>query len=128
MPRIVIVVAALILVLHGLIHLIGLTVYLKLGDVEGLVYKTTFLGGRFNMGEQGTRVFGALWIVPAIAFVLAALGLYVSAHWWQPMLLAATIVSLSLTLLDWDVAFMGAMVDVLILAGVWFAPRVAAQF
>jgi hypothetical protein len=126
MPRIAIVVVALILALHGLIHLMGLTVYLKLGDVEGLVYKTTFLGGRLNMGEQGTRVFGALWVVPAMAFVLAAVGLYVSSPWWQPMLLAATIVSLALTLLDWDVAFMGAMVDVVILACVWLAPRVAA--
>jgi hypothetical protein len=75
MPRILIVFVALVLGIHGLIHLLGATVYLKLGDVQGLAYKTTVLGGRVDLGAGGIRVFGALWILPAIGFVAAALGL-----------------------------------------------------
>ncbi len=38
--------AAVILILHGLIHLMGTVTYMKLGTVQGLTYKTTLLGGR----------------------------------------------------------------------------------
>jgi hypothetical protein len=122
MPRAIIVVAAVILIIHGLIHLMGLTVYLRLGDLEGFAYKTTVLGGRVDLGTNGTRVFGALWVVPAIAFVAGAVALYASWNWWQPVLMMAASISLVLTLLDWNVAFVGAMVDVAILACLWLGP------
>jgi membrane protease YdiL (CAAX protease family) len=64
MSKTIIIVAALILILHGLIHLIGTTIYMKLGTVEGLSCKTTLLGGRWDVGEGGIWMFGALWVVP----------------------------------------------------------------
>jgi hypothetical protein len=57
--------AGVVLVLHGMIHLMGTTVYMKLGHVEASPYKTTLLGGRWDPGEGGMRVFGALWLIPA---------------------------------------------------------------
>jgi len=125
MPRILLIFVALLLGIHGLIHLLGATVYLKLGDVQGLAYETTLLGGRVDLGAGGIRVFGALWILPAIGFVAAALGLLEGWSWWGVALLAATIVSTVLTVLDWNVAFMGAIVNVAIVGAVlWFRLRV----
>ena len=118
-----IVFVALILGIHGLIHLMGATVYLKLGDVQGLVYKTTVLGGRVDLGAGGIRVFGALWMLPAIGFVAAAIGLLEGWSSWSVALLAATIVSTVLTVLDWNVAFMGAIVDFAVLGALWFQLR-----
>ncbi len=123
MPRMLIVFVALILGIHGLIHLMGATVYLKLGDVQGLVYKTTVLGGRVDLGAGGIRVFGALWMLPAIGFVAAAIGLLEGWSSWSVALLAATIVSTVLTVLDWNVAFMGAIVDFAVLGALWFQLR-----
>jgi hypothetical protein len=123
MPRIVIVIVAVVLAIHGLIHLMGATVYLRLGDVQGLAYKTTVLGGRVDLGAGGIRVFGALWILPAIGFVAAALGLLQGWNWWSVALLAATLISTMLTVLDWNVAFMGAIVDFAILGVLWFQLR-----
>jgi hypothetical protein len=123
MPRILIFFIALILGLHGLIHLIGTSVYLQLIDVDGFAYKTTVLGGRVDLGDSGIRIFGALWILPAIGFVAAALGLLEGRSWWQTTLLAATLVSMVLTVLDWNVAFMGALVDLAILGALWIQLR-----
>ena len=119
MPRILLIFVALLLGIHGLIHLLGATVYLKLGEVQGLAYKTTLLGGRVDLGAGGIRVFGALWILPAIGFVAASLGLIEGWSWWSMPLLAATLVSTMLTVLDWNVAFMGAIVDFTILGALW---------
>ena len=35
----------------------------KWANIEGLHYKSALLGGRLDVGEGGTRVFGALWVV-----------------------------------------------------------------
>jgi hypothetical protein len=123
MPRILLIFVALLLGIHGLIHLLGATVYLKLGEVQGLAYKTTLLGGRVDLGAGGIRVFGALWILPAIGFVAAALGLLEGWSWWSVALLAATLVSTMLTVLDWNVAFMGVIVDFTILGALWLQLR-----
>jgi hypothetical protein len=91
--------------------------------VQGLAYKTTLLGGRVDLGAGGIRVFGALWILPAIGFVAAALGLLEGWSWWSVALLAATLVSTMLTVLDWNVAFMGVIVDFTILGALWLQLR-----
>ncbi|HHC72217.1 MAG TPA: ABC transporter permease [Thiotrichales bacterium] len=123
MLKIIQIVAAIVLVLHGLIHLMGTAVYMKLAELEGFSYKTTLLGGRLDLGEGGIRVFGALWVVPAIGFVAVGVALLAGWEWWPPVLVAATLFSLVLTALDWSVAYAGVIVNVLILAIIWIGPR-----
>jgi len=118
---------AAFLVVHGLIHLIGMAVYMKLGKVDGLPYKTTLIGGRWELGEAGMKVFGALWVVPALGFVGAAAALGFDWVWWKPLLLGVILLSLCLTVLDWSGAYAGAIVNVLILAGVLLGPAVLSR-
>jgi hypothetical protein len=126
-PKLALIVVALALVLHALIHLIGTTVYLKLADIQGFTYKSTLLGGRLDLGEAGMRIFGVLWVLPASGFVLVAFALLQGLDWWRNVLLGATLLSLGLTSLDWSIAFAGAVVNVAILLLLWFGPRVIAQ-
>lgn len=124
MSKTILIIATAILVLHGLIHLMGTSVYMKLASVEGFVYKTTVLGGRWDLGTGGISLFGALWLVPALGFVVAAVGLWLGAPWWQALLLPVTLFSLVLTALDWNIASAGAVVNLVILALLWLGPRV----
>ena len=102
MANVITIIAAIVLVLHGLIHLMGTTVYMKLGSIEGLAYKTTLLGERWDVGERGIWVYGVLWVVPAAGFVLAAVAMLAGWEWWRTWLLAVTLLSLVLTLLDFS--------------------------
>lgn len=115
--------AAVVLVLHGGAHLLGTAVYLQLAEVPDLAYKTTIFGGQWNLGATGIHVFGLLWTVAAIGFVASAVGLL--AHWrrWQELLLAVTILSLVLTVLDWTVAYTGIVVNLAILTGLLIRSR-----
>jgi len=117
-----------VLVAHGLIHLLGTAVYMRLAEVKGLTYKTTLLSDHWKLGENGIRVFGALWVLPAIGFVAAALALAIGWGWWQPLLLWTTLLSLALTGLDWSNAFMGAIMDTAILVLLWLRPHIADWF
>jgi len=98
---------------------------MKLADVSGLAYKTTLLNGRWDLGEDAIRVFGALWVVPAIGFVVAAVALVAGLDWWKPVLVPVTLFSLALTSLDWSSAFMGAITDMAIVTLVWLGPPIA---
>ena len=72
MSSILRVVASAVLCLHGLVHLLGTAVYFRLAEVPEFPYKTTLLGGRWDLGAAGIRVFGLLWAGTAIGFGIAA--------------------------------------------------------
>jgi len=104
------------LCVHGLIHLMGTVVYMGLGSLEGLPYKTT-LAGRWDVGGSGMTVFGMLWGVAGAAFVVAGIGLASGASWWVQATAGAAALSLVLSLLDWRIAYVAAAVDATVLAG-----------
>jgi hypothetical protein len=125
MNKAIVVVAVIILILHGLIHLMGTTVYMKLGSVSALPYKTALLGGRLQVGESGMAIFGALWALAALGFVATAIGLFADWSWWRPALIGVTLLSLLLTVLDMNVAIAGVLVNLAILIVMWASPRLS---
>jgi hypothetical protein len=114
--------AAFVLIAHGLIHLLGTTVYLRLGEVSGFAYKTTLLGNSWDVGTAGVGIFGAMWAVAALGFVVAAIAMLTGSSWWQPVLITVTVFSLVLTGLDWSLAFAGVGLNLVIL-GIMFWQR-----
>ncbi len=113
--------AGFVLVAHGLIHLIGTTVYLRLGEIKGFTYKTTLLGGRWDIGSAGMGIFGVLWAVAAVGFIVASIGMLTGSSWWQVVLITVTVFSLILTGLDSSLAFAGVILNIIILGLLfWF--------
>ena len=117
------IISGVILIGHGSIHLIGVGVYLRLAEIEGLTYKTTLLGGRWDLGTAGIGWFGGLWLVPVLGFVISAIGKMTKQDWWCSLILATTLFSLVITVLDYQVAYAGVLVNLLILAGLYIAGR-----
>jgi hypothetical protein len=50
-------ISAVLLAMHGLIHLIGPAVYWKVVELEEFAYKTTLLDGRWDLGDAGIKIF-----------------------------------------------------------------------
>ena len=114
--------ASMILILHGLVHLLGAASYTKLAVIQQLPYKTTFLGG-LDLDTGGTAVYGGLWAVAAIGFIVSAVALLAGWKWWKPALVGVTVLSLALTALVWSDARIGVIVNMVILAVLWLGPR-----
>ncbi len=123
MSPVVLYAAALIVLIHGLIHLMGFVSYWRLAVIEGVPYKTTLLNGAWEVGEAGIRLFGALWLVAAAAFILADIGLVTGQSWWPPLMVGAAVLSLVITALAWRVAYTGVVINVVILALLLIVPR-----
>lgn len=117
------IIAAIVFILHGLIHLMGTVTYMKLGTVQGLTYKTSLLG--WDIGENGMRLYGVLWAVAAVGFIVAAMALLAGWEWWRPALVGVSLFSLVLTSLEFKEAAAGAILNIIILAILVLSPSIA---
>lgn len=116
MPDWIVTIASLVLIFHGIIHLVGFIVYWNKRDLEGgMKYKTTLLSGRWDLGERSMKWFGVLWLLSLIGFVVAGIGLTTGQPWWQFILIPVTLLSLVVCILDWGYAYAGVLINVLIL-------------
>ncbi|WP_161884229.1 hypothetical protein [Deinococcus alpinitundrae] len=66
---------------------------------------------------------GLIWGVAALGFVLVAAAFLLGWGGWRPGLIAVTLLSLSLTILDAGIAFAGVAVNIVILLALWFGSR-----
>ncbi len=123
MSKLILYLAGFVLIAHGLIHLMGTTVYMRLADIKGFTYKTTLLGGRWDVGAAGISIFGLLWAVAAVGFVAASIGMLTGSSWWQAVLIAVSVFSLVLTGLDSSLAFAGVILNLVILALLFWSRR-----
>ena len=109
------IVAAAVVAGHGLIHLIGFVVPWGLAQVEGFPYRTTALGGAIALGDAGARAVGVAWLVCAVGFVLAGLGIWRRAPWALPLAAVLAIASIVLCVLGLPEAVAGIVVNAVIL-------------
>lgn len=116
-----------VLALHSLVHLLGAVVYLELVALEGFAYKTTLLGGAVDVGATGIRLFGFLWAVTGVAFLVAAKAVLSGWQHWRPALVAVALVSLVLTTADFSVAYGGVLMNVAIVTAVVYEKRVLSE-
>jgi predicted cation transporter len=125
------IVAAVVVAGHGLIHLIGFVVPWGLAQVEGFPYRTTALGGSIALGDAGARAIGIAWLVCAVGFVMAGLGIWRRAPWALPLAAVLAIASIILCVLGLPEAVAGIIVNAVILgvvAWAWVArPAPAAR-
>jgi len=115
MLRIPAIIFALLSGVHGLIHLMGFTAYWPLAIIQDLPYKTTLLGGKLDLGGGGMQIFSLLWLLAAVGYLVAAISLLLGKSFWAPLMLASALLSLVLCVLDWGVAYRGALIDLVIL-------------
>lgn len=117
------IIVAIVFVVHGLVHLMGFVVPWRLATIEGLAYKTTLLSGAVDVGDAGIRVIGLLWLLAAIGFVVAGVGVFTLQPWWQTLALLVTLFSLVITILGWPDSQFGLLINLAILVYLFFGGR-----
>lgn len=117
------IIAAIVFIVHGLIHLLGFVVPWRLATIEGFAYKTTLLSGTLDVGDAGVRVIGLLWLLAAIGFVVAGVAVFTSQPWWQALTLWVTLFSLVISILGWPDSQFGVLINLVILAYLLFGGR-----
>ena len=114
------------MLVHGLAHLPGLVTAWRLQRLPDFPYHTVLLRGRLDVGDSGMRIVGALWLVAAVGFGLAAVGAFLGDPRWLPVAVATAVVSSVLCLLEWPFARVGLWVNVALLSAFALATRFSA--
>ncbi len=109
-------VAAILLALHGVIHLIGFVTPWQIASLEGFAYRTTLLNGALDVGDAGVRVVGLVWLGLTVGFLAAGYGVWRGERWALGLTVVLAVVSLVVCLLGLPETFAGVAINVVILA------------
>jgi hypothetical protein len=105
---------ALIFIGHGFAHLVGFVVPWRIATLKEMSYKTTILADSVDVGDQGIRVVGILWLIAALAFAMSGIGTLARLSWWQWVTLVAAVFSFFLCIIGWPDSRIGVFVNVAI--------------
>jgi len=114
---------AFVLVAHGVAHLVGFVSSWKLATLSELPYKTAVFAGRIDVGDAGIRVIGVLWLLTALAFLVAASAVSTAMDWAGRFMLGAVITSLMLCMTGWPDARIGVAVNMGLVLLLAIGPR-----
>jgi hypothetical protein len=111
-------IAAVVLALHGVIHLIGFVSPWRIASVEGFAYRTTILGSAQDVGDVGVRLIGLVWLGLTFGFLAAGYAVWRRKPWAVGLTGVFAIVSLIVCVAGLPETAAGVAIDVLILATV----------
>lgn len=119
LPRVGVLLVAVLFLLHGLAHAAGLAGIFGLGDAPAENISTLAAG--LAPDDLTFRLLGAAWVVALVLFVAASAGIVLRRRWWLPLAVAATTVSLALCLVWARAAVVGLVLnwDILLGLAVW---------
>jgi hypothetical protein len=109
-------VLVLLLVGHGSAHLPGFLVNWQLRSFPELPFRTTIFAGMIDAGSAGIKLIGVAWLLAALTFELAAIGVLMRWGWWQPLTYTAVAASVLLTAAAWPEARIGLIANALIVS------------
>lgn len=114
---------ALVLLGHGLSHLVGFLVGWHLLPPERMPAVTTVWSGRLQVGAVGMKLLGLLWLLLTLAFVVAALGAFLRVGFWPPFTQVVALASLTMCLIEGSEARIGVIMNVLLIGFLGLAMR-----
>ena len=116
---------ALLLIAHGIAHLVGFAVPFGLVANPDMSERTTVLNGALDVGETGAKVIGILWLALALGF--CASGAAVFAGWWDAVwVVRLAAISLVFCLVGWPDARLGLFVNLAIIGALFTIRRLSA--
>ena len=116
---------SLLLTVHGIAHLPGFLVPWRLAAPADMPYTTSVFGGTADLGAAGIRIVGVLWLLAAVAFIVAGAATFMGDSAWRTLAMTATLASLALTVLGWPQSQIGLAVNLVLLAYLILGGRLA---
>lgn len=106
---------AVVIIIHAVAHLVGFVVPWKIAKLEEMPYKTTVLGGKYNVGDKWIRVIGLFWLTASILFFAAVAGIILELQWWKSFVVGASVFSFILSIIGLPDSRIGLWFNVLLI-------------
>ena len=96
------IVLVLLIILHGLIHLMGFAKAFQFGEMA-------------QFAKEISRPMGILWLLAALLFIVTAIGFFLRKDWWPILGISMVILSQGLIFTTWADAKYGTIANAIIL-------------
>ena len=124
------VIAGVLLLLHGLVHLLYFGQSARLFELKpGMIWPDGSWAFSKLLGEKGTRTLASIFcIIAAIGFMIGSAGIFFGQSWWRMAAVVSAAFSGILYILFWNgrlqnldgQGFVGLLIDVAIMVDVLF--------
>lgn len=111
-------VVGLLLVFHGLIHLLGPVEIWAIADLEELTGQPVI-----DLGQSVTNVLAGAWLIAFIALVGGGIGILIRRTWWRVWAVVGAVISQVVIFIWWDDAATGTIPNLIVIAAVAFSRR-----
>ena len=86
------------LAVHGIGHVLGIMTFFDLG---GMSVRSSILDS-MGLNKGLIRALSLIWVIPFIAFIASAWGVWTGAVWWNTTAWGGTIISVIYFILFWN--------------------------
>ncbi|MGY1722211.1 hypothetical protein [Blastococcus sp. SYSU DS0533] len=111
--RVLRLVAAVVLMVHGVVHLMGVALLWRWGQPGELRYADV----RPEAGSTAAMAVGGAWLIALLLFLVTAALLAAGRPTWRPVGLLAALVSVAVLLPSASIAWAGLVVDAAVFVG-----------
>ena len=108
---------AIFFVLHAIAHAPGILGAWKIVEFEDASFRPNVL--LTDASDTLVAVLGALWLLAALGYLAAAVGLFRNDQWWRTATFLAALVSLGMSTLWMEDAIVGLMINIAILTALF---------
>lgn len=109
-------IVGILLIGHGLIHVLGPLEIWGLADVEALSGDPTV-----DLGSAAVQAFALAWLCALVTLGVAGIAVIARRPWWRALAIIGVVVSQVAIVAWWNDAAAGTVANVLIIATVMFA-------
>jgi hypothetical protein len=119
--------ASVFLILHGFAHSLGVLGSWNLMTFDDLSRQPNFW--LTSAGDELLFVLGFFWLLAAVSFIAAGIGMLRHSFWWPTAVAFALVISVPMTLLWHNDAFIGIVLNGLIMAAMalWYLLNVRQE-
>lgn len=104
---------AVIIFIHGLIHLMGFVNQLNIKKISQFTGVTLF-----PVSESLSKILGIVWLITALLFIITAAGFSLGKDWWSIIGIIAIVISQLLIIIYWKDAKAGTIANAILSAGI----------
>ena len=116
-------IVGILLILHGLIHLLGPLAIWDLADIEALSGDPTI-----DLGSAAVQAFALAWLGALVALLVAGVAVIARQPWWRVPAVIGVVISQVAIVAWWDDAAAGTVANLLIIAAVVLARPLGLDF
>lgn len=116
-------VVGILLMVHGLIHILGLLEIWEISDIEELTGQPSI-----DIGQTTAEVVAAGWLVAFLVLLAAGISVLARRSWWRTWAIAGVVVSQAVIVVWWADAATGTVPNLLVVAAVVLSERLGLDY